>query len=95
MTLPATLPRMPFPSFSCPLPILLYSSPANAPKRRKMQALKGLGGGVTASFLPGTTLGITELDLGNGMSIFDTPGLLVPSQVATIREKGREGGRER
>ena len=46
-----------------------------------MQALKGMGGGVTASYLPGTTLGITELDLGNGMSLFDTPGLIVPSQV--------------
>jgi hypothetical protein len=40
-----------------------------------------MGGGVTTSFLPGTTLGITELDLGNGRSLFDTPGLIVPSQL--------------
>ena len=40
-----------------------------------------MGGGLTTSFLPGTTLGITELDLGNGRSLFDTPGLIVPSQL--------------
>ena len=51
-----------------------------------MQALKGLGGGVTTSFLPGTTLGITELDLGNGLSLFDTPGLIVPSQLTNRLE---------
>ena len=49
--------------------------------QRKLQALKGMGGGLTTSFLPGTTLGITELDLGNGRSLFDTPGLIVPSQL--------------
>jgi len=55
-------------------------------RQRKMQALKGLGGGVTTSFLPGTTLGITELDLGNGLSLFDTPGLIVPSQLTNRLE---------
>jgi ribosome biogenesis GTPase A len=55
-------------------------------RQRKNEMLKGMGGGVTASFLPGTTLGITELDLGNGRSMFDTPGLIVPSQLTNRLE---------
>ena len=38
-------------------------------------------GGVTASRLPGTTLGLTELSLDNGQSLYDTPGLIVPTQI--------------
>ena len=55
-------------------------------RQRKMQALRGMGGGVTTSFLPGTTLGITELDLGNGFALFDTPGLIVPTQLTNRLE---------
>ncbi|KAJ1485459.1 hypothetical protein T484DRAFT_1945465, partial [Baffinella frigidus] len=36
-------------------------------RERKLQALRGMHGGVTASHLPGTTLGLTELSLDNGL----------------------------
>ena len=44
----------------------------------RTRVLRGMQGGVTTSSLPGTTLDLTELDLGNGHSMFDTPGLIVP-----------------
>mmetsp|Transcript_44794 Transcript_44794/g.105494 ORF Transcript_44794/g.105494 Transcript_44794/m.105494 type:complete len:311 (-) Transcript_44794:169-1101(-) len=50
-------------------------------RERKLQALRGMHGGVTASHLPGTTLGLTELSLDNGHSLFDTPGLIVDAQI--------------
>ena len=31
--------------------------------------------------LPGTTLGLTELDMSNGQSMFDTPGIIVGEQI--------------
>jgi hypothetical protein len=40
-------------------------------------------GAVTASPLPGTTLEFIKLDIGNGQTLYDTPGLLVPSTVTT------------
>ena len=34
-------------------------------------------GGVTTSNLPGTTLGVIEVDLGQGKTLYDTPGLII------------------
>ena len=50
-------------------------------KEWEFNMLKGKEGGVTTSHLPGTTIGLTELELGNDHSIFDTPGLIVPMQL--------------
>jgi len=50
-------------------------------KEWERNMLKGKEGGVTTSALPGTTLGLTEFDLGNEHSLFDTPGLIVPMQL--------------
>ncbi|EKX39324.1 hypothetical protein GUITHDRAFT_114525 [Guillardia theta CCMP2712] len=50
----------------------------------RTRVLRGMQGGVTTSSLPGTTLDLTELDLGNGYSMFDTPGLIVPSQLTNM-----------
>jgi ribosome biogenesis GTPase A len=46
-------------------------------KRRAGNANK-YKGSVTTSPLPGTTLQFIKIDLGDGMSLYDTPGLLVP-----------------
>lgn len=46
-------------------------------KRRAGNANKWKGS-VTTSPLPGTTLQFIKIDLGGGMSLYDTPGLLVP-----------------
>jgi 50S ribosome-binding GTPase len=39
---------------------------------------------VTASPLPGTTLKFIQVDIGNGRSLFDTPGLLVPGTLTQL-----------
>lgn len=41
-------------------------------------------GQVTTSPLPGTTLKFIKLDLGNGRSLYDTPGLLVPGTLTQL-----------
>jgi len=46
-------------------------------KRRPGNANKWKGS-LTTSPLPGTTLQFIKIDLGGGMSLYDTPGLLVP-----------------
>ena len=46
-------------------------------KRRAGNANKWKGS-LTTSPLPGTTLQFIKIDLGGGMSLYDTPGLLVP-----------------
>ena len=38
-------------------------------------------GAVTASPLPGTTLEFIKIDMGDGLSLYDTPGLLVPGTL--------------
>lgn len=38
-------------------------------------------GAVTASPLPGTTLEFIKIDLGEGLNLYDTPGLLVPGTL--------------
>ena len=38
-------------------------------------------GAVTASPLPGTTLEFIKVDLGDGQTLYDTPGLLVPNTL--------------
>jgi hypothetical protein len=39
---------------------------------------------VTASPLPGTTLKFIQVDVGNGRSLYDTPGLLVPGTLTQL-----------
>ena len=39
--------------------------------------------GITTSPLPGTTLDVVKLDIGGGVSLLDTPGLILPHQLTT------------
>ena len=41
-------------------------------------------GALTTSPLPGTTLKFIKVDLGDGKSLYDTPGLLVPGTVTQL-----------
>ncbi|KAL3932334.1 MAG: hypothetical protein SGBAC_010893, partial [Bacillariaceae sp.] len=41
-------------------------------------------GALTTSPLPGTTLKFIKIDLGDGMSLYDTPGLLVPGTITQL-----------
>jgi hypothetical protein len=41
-------------------------------------------GALTTSPLPGTTLKFIKVDLGDGMSLYDTPGLLVPGTMTQL-----------
>ena len=41
-------------------------------------------GDITTSPLPGTTLQFIKIDLGNGRSLYDTPGLLVPGTLTQL-----------
>jgi hypothetical protein len=43
-----------------------------------------LKGAVTTSPLPGTTLKFIKIDLGDGRSLYDTPGLLVPGTITQL-----------
>lgn len=39
---------------------------------------------ITTSPLPGTTLEFIKIDLADGKSLYDTPGLLVPGTLTQI-----------
>ena len=54
-------------------------------KRRKKRAgnANAIKGAVTTSPIPGTTLKFIKVDLGNGMNMYDTPGLLVPGTLTS------------
>jgi ribosome biogenesis GTPase A len=41
-------------------------------------------GALTTSPLPGTTLKFIKVDIGDGKSLYDTPGLLVPGTLTQI-----------
>ena len=41
-------------------------------------------GAVTTSPLPGTTLKLIKIDLGDGQTLYDTPGLLVPGTITQL-----------
>lgn len=41
-------------------------------------------GALTTSPLPGTTLKFIKIDLGDGRSLYDTPGLLVPGTITQL-----------
>jgi len=43
-----------------------------------------LKGALTTSPLPGTTLKFIKIDLGDGQTIYDTPGLLVPGTITQL-----------
>mmetsp|Transcript_10158 Transcript_10158/g.11257 ORF Transcript_10158/g.11257 Transcript_10158/m.11257 type:complete len:748 (-) Transcript_10158:47-2290(-) len=49
-------------------------------KRRKGNS-NAIKGAVTASPLPGTTLEFIKIDIGNGQTLYDTPGLLIPNTL--------------
>jgi len=49
-------------------------------KKRAGNANKSKGA-VTASPLPGTTLEFIKIDMGDGLDLYDTPGLLVPGTL--------------
>lgn len=54
-------------------------------KRRKKRAgnANAIKGAVTTSPIPGTTLKFIKVDLGDGMNMYDTPGLLVPGTLTS------------
>jgi 30S ribosome assembly GTPase len=52
-------------------------------KRRAGNANKRKGV-ITTSPLPGTTLEFIKIDLADGKSLYDTPGLLVPGTLTQI-----------
>jgi ribosome biogenesis GTPase A len=49
-------------------------------KKRAGNANKNKGA-ITASPLPGTTLEFIKIDMGDDLSLYDTPGLLVPGTL--------------
>ncbi len=54
----------------------------NQPKKKKRAGnVNQKKGAVTASPLPGTTLEFIKIDLGDGLNMYDTPGLLVPGTL--------------
>ena len=54
-------------------------------KKKKQDPSKAAGTSlVTTSPLPGTTLNFIEVDLGDKVSLYDTPGLILPHQITTL-----------
>lgn len=57
----------------------------NKPKMKKRKGNQNSRkGALTTSPLPGTTLKFIRVDLGDGRSIYDTPGLLVPGTLTQL-----------
>lgn len=72
-----------------------YDKNTKKPKSKKDMPKKRAGnanqrrGKITTSPLPGTTLKFIKADIGNGISLYDTPGLLVKgtlTQLLTLEE---------
>ena len=61
------------------------SIPRNEPKTPQGKKRAGNAnkkkGAITTSPLPGTTLEFIKVDVGDGLSLYDTPGLLVPGTM--------------
>ena len=55
-------------------------------KSKKLRAgnRNKLKGALTTSPLPGTTLKFIKIDLGDGLHLYDTPGLLVPGTITQL-----------
>lgn len=53
-------------------------------KKKAKKGGKEAGTLVTTSALPGTTLNFIEVDLGDRVSLYDTPGLIIPHQLTTL-----------
>ncbi|CAJ1909641.1 unnamed protein product [Cylindrotheca closterium] len=53
-------------------------------KKKRAGNRNAFKGALTASPLPGTTLKFIKIDLGDGMSLYDTPGLLVPGTITQL-----------
>ena len=53
-------------------------------KNKKKGNSKDKNNIVTTSNVPGTTLNFIQVDLGGGLNLYDTPGLLVPHQITSI-----------
>ena len=56
----------------------------NKPKKLRAGNRNKMKGALTTSPLPGTTLKFIKIDLGDGMNIYDTPGLLVPGTITQL-----------
>jgi len=59
-------------------------APVNKPKKLRAGNRNKLKGALTTSPLPGTTLKFIKIDLGDGMQMYDTPGLLVPGTITQL-----------
>jgi hypothetical protein len=64
--------------------ILRQASTDVKPGKRRAGNANSRKGAVTTSPLPGTTLKFIKVDLGGGRSLYDTPGLLVPSTLTQL-----------
>lgn len=53
-------------------------------KKKRAGNRNAFKGALTTSPLPGTTLKFIKIDLGDGMSLYDTPGLLVPGTITQL-----------
>lgn len=54
------------------------------PRKKRAGNQNARKGVVTTSPLPGTTLKFIKADLGDGLSLYDTPGLLVPGTLTQL-----------
>jgi Predicted GTPases len=67
--------------------LINYILEKNAVRNNEVRVKKRAGnanktkGAVTASPLPGTTLEFIKIDMGQGLDLYDTPGLLVPGTL--------------
>lgn len=59
-------------------------SDRDGPKRSKQQLRKADIGALTTSVVPGTTLDVIRISLGRNISLFDTPGLMMPHQLTNF-----------
>jgi ribosome biogenesis GTPase A len=53
-------------------------------KKRRAGNENAFRGAVTTSPLPGTTLRFIEVDMGDGIKLYDTPGLLIPGTLTQL-----------
>jgi ribosome biogenesis GTPase A len=67
--------------------LINYILEKNAVRNNEQRVKKRAGnankskGAVTASPLPGTTLEFIKIDMGQGLDLYDTPGLLIPGTL--------------
>jgi ribosome biogenesis GTPase A len=64
--------------------ILEVEPPSSTGKKMRAGNRNSFKGELTTSPLPGTTLKFIKVDIGDGKSLYDTPGLLVPGTLTQL-----------